>query len=90
MSDLLTGIRLIDHQEYDNALQHIIEGPDGRRVFFKVSVSPDDPQAYSQVWSGSEWKTVYTLLYPLAWAPGVAMTRLFQVTEDILGWKNPS
>lgn len=81
---LITGVRVIDHQEQPGVLLEIVEGPDHRRVRFFVRVA-EMPQAYSQVWTGSEWKPVHHLLDP-GYNPGEALARLFKTTEDILGW----
>ena len=84
MTELALNLRLIDHQEQPGVLQEVYEGPDGRRVRFFARVHPD-PLAFSQVWSGSEWKPVHNLLDP-GMSPRNAIIRLFETTEDVLGW----
>jgi len=81
---LITQVRVIDHQEQPGVLLEVVEGPDQRRARFFVRVSAT-PQAYSQVWTGSDWKSVHYLLDP-GCNPGDALARLFKTTEDILGW----
>jgi len=81
---IITNLRIIDHQETPGTVQEVIEGPDGRRVRFFVSVVPN-ATAYSQVWSGTEWKHVHTLLDP-GLIVGGALARLMRTTEEILGW----
>jgi hypothetical protein len=84
MTGLIINLRLIDHQEQPGVLQEVYEGPDKRRVRFFARVHPD-PTAFSQVWSGSEWKSIHNLLDP-GLSPSEAIARLFKATEDILGW----
>lgn len=81
---LVLNVRLIDRQEQPLVLQEVYEGPDKRRVRFFVRVCPD-PTAFSQVWSGSEWKQVHNLFDP-GLSPRDAIIRLLNTTEDILGW----
>ncbi len=81
---LITQVRVIDHQEQPGVLQQVVAGPDNRRVRFFVRVA-ETPQAYSQVWAGSEWKLIHHLLDP-GCNPGEALARLVKITEDILDW----
>lgn len=86
MAALVLNLRLLDHQEQPGVIQEIYEGPDKRRVRFFARVHPD-PTAFSQVWTGYEWKQVHYLLDP-GLTPSDAIVRLFRPTEDILGWSH--
>jgi hypothetical protein len=80
--NLILNMRLIDRQSTKQSILEVYAGPDDRRVrFFANSI-----EAYSQVWSGVAWQEVHHLISTGALAPEEAISTLFPVTGDILGW----
>lgn len=83
---VLKGIRLIDRQESPKAILEVYAGPNNSRVRFHADSSAAWAAAYSELWSGTGWNVVHSLLTPCA-MPSESIAKLFKVTADILDWK---